>query len=234
MNMGARRGRREDIRTQLGCDLHDSTLQALAGVALQLEAASELIASDPEAARARIQAIGDMIAAEQRALRAIIQRLKPAKITSVASVAELSAVLEELRNRIARTWPLRIELVVGGVGAIPTTLVENICRIIQEALANVARHAHAEVARVSVDATPDKVCIGVSDDGRGFPFQGRYELAALIARGIGPVSLRERVAALRGKLILTSDAAGSHLDISLPLGGEAVSLNLVTPEYHCD
>jgi signal transduction histidine kinase len=209
-------------RTRLARDLHDGILQALTGAALQLEAASGLIATDPDAARVRIQAVGDLIAAEQRELRLLIQRLKPAAATSLASVDELAAALEQLRDRIGQQWRLRIHLIISGRGGIPRILGDDIYRIVQEGLANVARHAQAEDVHVAVGILIDKICIRVSDDGCGFPFHGRYDLAALIARELGPVSLRERVAALRGELILTSGVAGSSLDISLPLSQDAL------------
>jgi signal transduction histidine kinase len=211
-----------DERTRLARDLHDGVLQALTGAALQLEAASGLIATDPDVARARVQAVGDLIATEQRELRLLIQRLKPAAAPSLASVAELGAALEQLRDRIGQQWPLRIQLVISGRGGIPRALGDNVYSIVQEGLANIARHAHAQVARVAVGILFDKVCITVSDDGCGFPIHGRYDLAALIARELGPVSLRERVAALRGDLTLTSSAAGSSLEITLPLGQDAL------------
>jgi signal transduction histidine kinase len=211
-----------DERTRLARDLHDGVLQALTGVALQLEAAAGLIAKDPDAARARVQAIGDSIAVEQRDLRLLIQKLKPAATPSLASVAELSAALEVLRERIGQQWPLRIQLVICGRGGIPRTLGDNVYRIVQEGLTNVARHARAQVAYVVVGILFDKVSVSVRDDGCGFPFHGRYDLAALIARKLGPISLRERVAALRGELILTSGTTGSQLEVTLPLGQDAL------------
>ena len=210
-----------DERTRLARDLHDGVLQALTGVILQLEAAAGLITKDPEVARAHIRAIGDSIAAEQREVR-LIQKLKPAATPSLASVPELAAALEVLRDRIGQQWPLRIHLVICGRGGIPRSLGDNVYRIVQEGLSNIARHARAEVAHVVVGVLFDKVCITVQDDGCGFPFQGRYDLAALIARGLGPISLRERVAALRGELILNSSVSGSHLEITLPLGRDAL------------
>jgi signal transduction histidine kinase len=219
-----------DERARFARDLHDGALQGLTGVALQLEAASRLIASDVEAARAHIQAAADSIAAQQRELRLMIQGLKPVAAVSLVSVCELGAALEELRNRIAKAWRLRIELVVSGDGAIFRELGDNIFHIVEEGLANIARHAHAQVADVSVGIMPDRVCIRVSDDGCGFAFHGRYDLAALIARGLGPASLLERVAALRGEFILTSGLAGSRVDISLPVGRDGI-LSCLTVEH---
>ena len=57
----------------------------------------------------------------------------------------------------------------------------------------------------------------VVNDGHGFTFQGHYTLEALAYRNLGPVMLRPRIAALRGTLTLESTAAGSCLEITLPL-----------------
>jgi signal transduction histidine kinase len=210
-----------DERTRLARDLHDGVLQALTGAALQLEAASLLIATDPDAARVRIQAVGDLIATEQRELRLLIQRLKPAAATSGASVCELGAALEQLRDRIGQQWPLRIQLVISGRGGIPRALGDNVYSIVQEGLANVARHAVSSGPRRGRHPVRQSLHQRERRWLR-LPFHGRFDLAALIARELGPVSLRERVAALRGELILTSSVAGSSLEITLPLGQDAM------------
>jgi signal transduction histidine kinase len=63
----------------------------------------------------------------------------------------------------------------------------------------------------------------VEDDGRGFPYHGSYDLSSLKKTRRGPVSLMERVASLAGDLTLTSTAAGSRLDIGLPVGHRSVA-----------
>jgi len=209
-------------RTRLARDLHDGVLQMLTGAALRLEAASVVVHTEPDAARAHIQAVCELISAEQRELRMLIQKLKPAAATSLASVPELGSALEELREDIGSHWPLRIDLVICGRGGIPRALGDHVYRIVQEGLTNVARHAKAQAARVVVGVLFDKVCISVKDNGCGFPFHGRYDLASLVARELGPVSLRERVAALRGQLILNSSVTGSTLEITLPLGQDVL------------
>jgi signal transduction histidine kinase len=59
----------------------------------------------------------------------------------------------------------------------------------------------------------------VADDGVGFPYRGRFQLIDLVRRQIGPVSVRDRVAALGGDLVLLSTASGSQLDVALRLEG---------------
>jgi signal transduction histidine kinase len=60
------------------------------------------------------------------------------------------------------------------------------------------------------------MAITVTDDGRGFPFHGRYADGALAELNLGPKSLRERVAALRGTLTVESSPAGASVGIVLP------------------
>ena len=206
----------EDERMRLARDLHDGVLQTLTGVTLQLEATSRLIATDPDGARARLAAIGDLITTEQRELRTFIERLKLVAGASLATSAELATALEKLRERTERLGGVRVALNVDGRGGVPRSMGDEIFRIVQEALTNVTRHAHAQTVRVKVSVGIERVCIAVNDDGVGFPFKGTYDLASLAARNRGPVSLRGRVAALRGDLVLTSSESGSSLDISVP------------------
>jgi len=205
-------------RLRLARELHDGVLQSLSGAGLQLEALSRLIEVSPEAARERLLAIEKLIADEQRGLRVWIEKLGPSAPASTASGADLAAALEKLRERAQWQWALRVELSVDQRGTVSRILGDEIYRIVQEALTNVGRHAHARVAWVSVKLAVGSgpVQIAVVDDGDGFSFRGRYNLTELTDRRIGPKSLRERVASLRGEMILTSELAGARLEISLP------------------
>ena len=207
-----------DERLRLARELHDGVLQSLTGAALQLQAISRLIDIDPKKAQEHLRAVGELIAGEQRELRRWIERLQPSASASIATAADLAAALEKVRERAEWQWGYRVDLSVNGDGTVPRSLGDEIYRIVQEALTNAGRHARTHVvrARVTLGADSDPVRIIVSDEGCGFPFRGRFELSELTARRIGPRSVRERVALLGGELVLTSELAGSQLDISLP------------------
>ena len=64
--------------------------------------------------------------------------------------------------------------------------------------------------------------LDVSDDGRGFPFIGRFNLSELTIARRGPVSLRERIASLGGDLRLDSTNEGSHIYMTIPLDWSGV------------
>jgi signal transduction histidine kinase len=96
-------------------------------------------------------------------------------------------------------------------------------RLLQEALVNAARHAQATCIRISAASVPEGVALRITDNGRGFPFEGVYDLATLNARRIGPVSLKERIGSLRGGLVLRTSDQGTVLEMSLPARAHEVS-----------
>ena len=206
-----------DERVRLARDLHDGVIQALSGAALRLESARQLLGADPAAAGRLIEETQDLLASEQRELRDFIGDLEPERAGGQERNESLAQRLDKLRQRIARHWDLGVELraelpaePIGG------ELAHQICRIVQEALINASRHGKASRATVDVRSDDRWLHVAVADDGCGFPFQGRYDLATLAARKLGPVSLKQRVAALGGRLEITSTAAGARLDIELP------------------
>ncbi len=206
-----------DDRVRLARELHDGVLQSLTAAALQLEALSRIVEKNPEGVSQRLRDIEEMISEEQRDLRSWIESLKPTQRTSMASNADLVAAIEKLCRRAGTQWGLRIDLVAGDHGSVPRSLADEIYRLVQEALSNMARHAHAQTGRVEMVVLDTRVRIVVSDDGCGFPFHGRYDLAALIRYELGPVSLMGRIRALHGDLVLTSRPSGSRLEVTLPL-----------------
>jgi len=209
-------------RLRLARELHDGVLQSLTGAVLQLEAISRLVDNDPQAARERLRQIQELIGEEQRELRTWIDGMRQAPSASMASHTEVAAALDKLCRRVSR-WGPRVEFSGPDVGSVPRILGDQVYRIVEESLSNIARHAQAQVARVDVKLLPHGVRIVVEDDGCGFAFCGRYDLATLNDRRLGPVSLRERIGSLHGALVLTSTLSGSRLDIALPLQKQFVS-----------
>lgn len=199
-------------------DLHDGLLQSLTGTALQLQTIRRLLRDAPETAVERLDEIQHLILAEQRNLRSYIQELRPAALLASRAQAGLAPALRALAGRIERQWGLRVDLQLGGElrESEAGGLAHHITHIVHEALVNAARHGAASAAHVSVEEQGDHVAITVSDNGRGFPFEGRFDLPALNDMGAGPVTLKERITALRGSLLIDSAATGARLEVALP------------------
>ncbi len=206
-------------RIRLSRDLHDGVLQSLTGAALQLETVQRLWDTEPQAARDRLAAIQQLIVDEQRDLRFFIRDSKLAPIGLAAGDAGLNASLRELVQRLEGLWGLRVELQLERLDARSSdALAYDICLIVQEAVVNARRHAAASEVRVAVAEEDGHVHIVVTDNGRGFPFRGKYDHAALTALQLGPVMLKERVKSIGGTLAIDSTPAGARLDIRLPRG----------------
>ena len=204
-------------RIRLSRDLHDGVLQSLTGAALQLQTVQRLWEAEPHSARERVGAIQRLIADEQRNLRGFIRdsQLAPSGLTS--GTEGLHAGLRDLVHRLEGLWGLRVKLELDRlVDQSSDALAYDLCLIVQEALVNAARHAAASEVRVTVASADGLIQVVVTDNGRGFPFLGDYDHAALMSLGLGPVMLKQRIKSIGGTLAIHSTPAGARLDISVP------------------
>jgi signal transduction histidine kinase len=208
-------------RVRLAADLHDGVLQSLTGTALQLETARRLLERDFPAAQELIQSVQQSLATEQRDLRLFVDQLKPRETMERAAAPDLPARLQELSASVSRQWGLEVKIVLDDPsipGAVTDGLAADVYLIVREGLINSARHAHATRTWATIRSKTETLEVVVEDNGTGFPFRGRHDLASLRAMGTGPVALMQRVAARGGTLVVDSGIAGSRVEIDLPLG----------------
>jgi signal transduction histidine kinase len=203
-------------RMALARDLHDGVLQALAGIALKLDALRRLVFGD--AARRHLEEMRAVVSAEQRDLRSLIGMLRLNSTT--VRVPHLVESLGELARRVERQFRVRISVAVDTVERLPEPTAREVYLLAREAIMNAAKHADALKIDVAVRTEPVGVVIRVADDGRGFPYRGHYDHEAINDLKLGPVSLRERVASLNGRLTLDSGEDGSRIEIAVPVAGE--------------
>lgn len=212
-------------RIRLARDLHDGVLQALTGVRLEIQnVATDVEQADGAHTRDRLLAIERAIALEQRELRSFIAALKPFT-ASLQRQSGTAARLHSLVERTERQWKLPVVLRLNPPDLTLGEATEQaVSLILNEAIVNAARHAHPSRVSVEVTGAEGRLRLVVVDDGRGFPFQGRYDHQRLAEERIGPVSLRERLSAMGGALTIESTHAGSRLEITIPLseGGSSI------------
>jgi len=214
-----RRGAVAEERVRVARDLHDSVLQSLTGVALQLRTLPRLMARNPEEAQQRLDEIEAIIATGQKELRWFIGQLNPERERNEHGI-ELAERLSSMSERFRQQWGLEVENDIAPVVHIlPSPMRYEIYTIVSEAVANAARHAEARRITVSVDVDARDVCLDIADDGRGFPFHGRYDLEEMTTLKRGPVTLKERVSSLGGQMIIESSENGARLQIRVPLRG---------------
>lgn len=207
-----------EARGRVARDLHDGILQTLTAITLRLQAMGRSL---DESSLRRIAAIQTVIGDESVRLRRFIQDLTRPSSRATAESPALSVELDLLMHQLERDWGLRVELTAPDLARIPPHVVRDVYFIVREALINVARHAATSTARAALTVDHERLTIIVADEGRGFPFRGRYEGTELLERKQAPKVLYERVTSLGGRLVIDSRADGSRLDIELPLSENA-------------
>jgi signal transduction histidine kinase len=205
---------RED-RARVSRDLHDGILQGLTGIRLELHDIAEVASTVPPL-HDRLLAAERALALEQRELRRLIDELKPRQPAAAADTVD--AALQRRVSRLSVEWktPIAVHVMPSDLVVAPD-LEQAIGLMCQEATINALKHARPTRVSITLTASGGELRLTVVDDGRGFPFSGRFEHEALEKDNLGPVTLRERAAQLRGRLTLESGPHGSRVEIALPL-----------------
>jgi signal transduction histidine kinase len=201
-------------RLLIARELHDVLAHNVSLINVQAGVALHLLDEQPERARPALEAIKDASSETLREMRSVLDILrKPGEQPPRSPTAGVGG-LDEL---IARTKAAGISVdarVSGSPRGLPASVDLAVYRIVQEALTNVARHAHPAAALVRLAYTDESIEILVEDDGlRGREPNGYG--------GNGIAGMRERVTALGGEF-----SAGPRPDVGfrvralLPLDGE--------------
>jgi signal transduction histidine kinase len=209
-----REGAAMEERLRLSRDLHDGLLQSLGGLALHVRGARRTAAGDPRGTEERLDLVVEQLIEAQRALRDFVEGLRPELLQRGDS---LHARLTAVARSIAQQWNVPIDFEASSaLDAVDDRLAGDVVALAAEALTNAARHAGASRIRGAATVEGETVRVDVEDDGHGFPFHGRHDLAQLSVTGHVPWSLKERVTALGGELIIESSPHGTHVEIRLP------------------
>ena len=143
-----------------------------------------------------------------RSIRAVTNELRPALLDDLGLVPALRSLVTEFATRTGVS--AQLILPDGRVPALAPEAELALFRALQEALANVARHAEARHVDVALAASALEVTLTVADDGVGIP-------AGALERGaMGLTGMRERVAAQGGSMTIGSGVdGGTRLRITL-------------------
>jgi signal transduction histidine kinase len=188
-------------------ELHDETLQGLGGLRLLMASALKLedLGGAKEAMR---EAVGH-IEREIGNLRAIITELRPAALDELGLRTALEALLDRQREQSGLRIENQLAPAQEGEQRLDEDVETAVYRLVQEALTNVAKHAHASEVRVAIAEIAGELLVEVQDDGSGFDPE-------IVSQGFGLAGMRERVALAGGTLEVESGAKGTLLRARLP------------------
>ena len=201
----------EQERRRWARELHDETLQALAGLRLGLSSAMRGSEAD---LRAAVEAAVESVTEEIANLRSLIVELRPAALDEYGAGPAIESLAERTSARQGIPVEAHVDLAFER-GEEPTRhtadLESTTYRLVQEALTNAVRHAGA--SRIRIDVTEHDGCVevAVADDGRGF------DPETTDGGGFGLTGMRERVELADGELDIDSGPSGTTVRARLPV-----------------
>jgi signal transduction histidine kinase len=201
-----------DERQRIAGEIHDTIAQGLTGVITQLEAASR-IKDDPIELQRRLDNATDLARASLDEARRTMRAVLPAPLED----RHLPDALADEAARWSTLSQVPVDMVTTGEahGLHPEVEV-TMLRVVQEALANVAKHADASRVGVTLSYMGDVVTVDVRDDGTGLSHIPSVNGADVDA-GFGLVAMRQRVERLAGTLEIESDPGrGTAVSATLP------------------
>lgn len=185
-------------------DLHDGAQQRLVMLAIDLTLAEDKVDSDPAAAKTLIAGARDQARQALGELRDVVRGVAPAILVDRGLAAALSSVAGH------SPIPTFVDSGLAPGERLSPGVERAAYYVVSEALANIAKHAHASRCDVFLRRQPGWLQVEVRDDGSG---------GAALVPGGGLTGLRDRVEALDGRLELVSPAGGpTMVRVTMPVG----------------
>jgi two-component system sensor histidine kinase UhpB len=194
----------ERERRRIARELHDEVGQTLTGVMLQVEGLAGRI---PEELREQLDELRETARAGTEEVRRIASRLRPEALEDLGLQSALAALATAFGEQARVPVDRRLD-------AAPTLSEEQelvVYRVAQEALTNVARHAHATEVALWLERTDGQIVLTVRDDGQGLP-------SAAMPASHGISGMRERAMLIGARLAITEPpTGGTEVQLSIPL-----------------
>lgn len=194
-------------RHRVARDLHDSVKQHLFATTLLIGAARAQVFQNAGNAQTYLTEAEELTTQARKELTGIIEQLRPATLAQKG----LAAVLQEYITLWSRRTGITAQMQISYALPAPPEIEETLLRVMQEALANVARHSEASQVQVQLVREYAWLHLTIRDNGKGF------EVTHPTSNGLGIVHMRERVEAHCGTLSLSSAAIGTSIELSVPL-----------------
>jgi len=189
----------ETERRRVSRDLHDQAGQSLTALKIGLELMQADLRADSEKSHQSLQEAVSLANETLEQIRLLAQDLRPPEL----DVVGLNPTLEDYCHDFAEHARLSIDYAGTELPELPDAVTICFYRVLQEALTNVAKHAHASHVWVALRCDADTLSLSVEDDGQGFDVPTEVSVARQ-PRGIGLVGMRERLELLRGRLEIKS------------------------------
>jgi signal transduction histidine kinase len=197
----------EEERKKLTRELHDHVGQMLTALRMEIGRADRARGvSDSQLGQA-ISESKRLLNTILRSVRDLVMGLRPSMLDDFGLQPALEWHVRDFRRRFRMPVVLSVR---GDIDSLPDQYRTCVYRIVQEALTNVARHAQAKHAEISLQYEQNTLELLITDDGLG--------IDATRARGVGLLGIEERVRELHGEFnVQTRQPSGTELHVMLPV-----------------
>jgi signal transduction histidine kinase len=215
----------EDERRRIARDLHDELGQKLALLSIDIELLGRGSGGPVNHVADRLRAVSQRAGDLAGDVHRLSYELHPTKLEALGLVASAQAFCRD----ISRQHDIRVEFRSTDMPRhVPADIGLCFFRIVQEALHNVVRHSGTKEASVRLAAGPGVLHLHIADRGKGFDVAEDH-------RGLGLVSIRERVLFLNGTIAIRSaPGRGTRIAVHVPVAGAPVATDTLAAERSAD
>ena len=203
----------EEERKKISRELHDVIAQTLTSINLRLSALKREAALDTKGIEKNIARTQELVEKSVNIVHQFARQLRPTVLDDLGLIPALQTFMKAFKEETGIHVSLSAFAAVEQVNGDKRTVLY---RVAQEALNNVARHAQASRADVSVQKLDGGVCLKISDNGKGF--SADRALQAKRQKRLGLLGMRERVEMVNGKFSIESrPGKGTTILAQIPL-----------------
>ncbi|MBN2684211.1 MAG: PAS domain S-box protein [Pontiellaceae bacterium] len=203
----------EEERSRISRELHDEATQTLISIIVHLEALSKKAEIKPAELRKNITLTQEQVEKSIDIVYRFVRELRPPVLDDLG----LIPALKEATKRFMKDTGIRVVLkAYPGVEKLDSEKRTTLYRVAQEALANVARHAHASRVAVTIKELPSSVHLQVKDNGCSFDLETIMQSKEKMPLGL--LGMRERMEMVGGTLSINSSPdSGTIVHALVPL-----------------
>lgn len=202
-------------RSRVARELHDGVNQIIASVKMRIRNVQEGLPSVQAATREILGRCDKLLTDALEENRRIAHNLHPADLNNLGFATACQNFCKELQSRTNMQVQCRIAL--PGKDRLPPNIELTLFRIMQEAINNIEKYAHAKTTKLRVGLQDDSIYLKIQDDGRGFDLKKIQTDKKEKGHGLGLTNMRERALSLGGTCeILSMPKKGTTIDVRIP------------------
>jgi PAS domain S-box-containing protein len=201
----------EQERRRVSRELHDEASQALMALKISLDMLQRDLPAEADSLHQRAEEALGLADETMEGIRLLAHDLRPPELDAVG----LDPVLEDYCREFGRRARFDVDYRGTRLPALPDEISIGFYRVLQEALTNILKHAHARHVQVALSCVAGAITLSVADDGHGFDLAADHEFPD--GHGIGLLGMRERVELLGGRLEVQSHPGqGTRVQATVP------------------